>query len=56
MVSPLTMGAGRLKAGGRVMAGMNGALSMGAIVCSAGYAPNDSVIVVYRSALTVGDY
>jgi hypothetical protein len=36
------------------MNGIDGALSAGAIVCSAGYAPNDSVIVVCRSALTVG--
>ena len=55
MVSPLTIGAGLLRPAGRAeVNGIDGVLSIDAIVCSAGYAPSDSVIVVYRSALSVG--
>jgi hypothetical protein len=48
MVSPFISGAGLLRPGDRVIVdvkGCDGALSIGVIGCSAGYAPSDSLIV-----------
>jgi hypothetical protein len=50
MVSPFWSGGGFNNDGAGELNGMDGTLSIGAIDCSAGYASNDSIIVVYQSA------
>jgi hypothetical protein len=57
MASPFMSGGGLSRPETLAAVGWNGADgagSIGVIVCSAGYAPSDSVIVVSRSALSKG--